>query len=192
MIVNALVWISAGVEQQLNNCELVVFSLRARSKRANGHDEQRSFSSEIAMVHLVGIRLLVQIRERAEFGDKVLYVGQNRGMTCLKEVVYGFDGGARRRGAGAAPAACGIVGEWHRSCVAARGFAESRRGEKSEGGCMLQSSGDGTTHSRTKKGGTDVVSKVRLCNNSDYVGGPHGARVGHSSYEAAPPSLGGV
>lgn len=61
MIVNALVWISAGVEQQLNNCAFVVFSLRARSKRANGHDEQCTFSSEIAMVHLVGIRLLVHI-----------------------------------------------------------------------------------------------------------------------------------
>lgn len=88
-------------------------------------------------------------------------------MTCLKEVVYGFDGGARRRGAGAAPAACGIVGERHRSCVAARCFAKSRRGEKVKGECMLQSSGDGTTHSRTKKGGTGVLSKVRLRNNSD-------------------------
>lgn len=151
MIVNALVWISAGVEQQLNNCELVVFSLRARSKRANGHDEQRSFSSEIATVHLVGIRLLVQIGERAELGDKVLYVGQNRGMTCLKEVVYGFDGGARRRGAGAAPAACGIVGEWHLR-VSRREVLQNRAGAKKvKGECMLQSSGDGTTHSKRRR-----------------------------------------
>lgn len=130
----AEVGVGAGVEEKGDDGEAIrvaVVVVAVAADRCHEERLQSAHAAEFIVVVLWWQAVGIWVEEGAELGGKALHVGKVGAAASLDKIVDGFDGSAGWQRASVAAAACGIVGERHRGRVAARGFAKSRRGEKS-------------------------------------------------------------
>ena len=133
----AEVGVGAGVEEKGDDGEAIriaVVVVVVAADRCHEERRQSAHSAEFIVMVLWWQVVGIWVEQGAELGGKALHVGKVGAAASLDKIVDGFDGGAGWQRASVAAAACGIVGERHRRRVVARGFAKSRRGEKSARG----------------------------------------------------------